>query len=233
MRLGLAQPTKWAFLVLLVSCETWAVEVDVCQNDNESRPSKKPRNKIKIEISWEEGEKPYAFLKSGKIENWTRNDTPIFISIRHPEYFHEEEINLNITLESCPETLSRQYLPNSSNLSNTTTTSTTTTTTTRTTTTLPPPTTTSDNLSNTDRIAIIAVTSSGALALLVTVVVLVLCKRCNRKPSPQREESELHGRYCMSLCQYGCQFEPQRCWGGQFGLSVGNRRQSQLWLYRG
>merc|ERR1712073_217921 len=102
MRLGLAQPTKWAFLVLLLSCETWAVEVDVCQNDNESRPSKKPRNKIKIEISWEEGEKPYVLLKSGKIENWTRNDTPIFISIRHPEYFHEEEINLNITLESCP-----------------------------------------------------------------------------------------------------------------------------------
>ena len=117
MGLGLAKPTNWAFLVFLLACETWAVEVDVCQNNNESRPSTKPRNKIEIELSWEEGEKPYALLKSGKIENWTRNDTPIFISIRHPEYFHEEEINLNITLERCPETVSAIIVACSSALS--------------------------------------------------------------------------------------------------------------------
>ena len=193
MRLGLAQPTKWAFLVLLLSCETWAVEVDVCQNDNESRPSKKPRNKIKIEISWEEGEKPYVLFKSGKIGNWTRNDTPIFISIGHPEYFPEEEINLNITLERCPETASWQYLPDSSNLSNTTTTTTTTTATSRITTTTTPPTTTSGN---TEGIAMIVACSStlSVLVLVVVVVVSFLCMRRkrNRKSSPQREDCDLN-----------------------------------------
>ena len=166
MGLGLAKPTNWAFLVFLLACETWAVEVDVCQNNNESRPSKEPRNKIEIEISWEEGEKPYALLKSGKIENWTRNDTPIFISIGHPEYFPGEEINLNITLGSCPETL-----PDSSNLSNTTTTATTTTATSTITTTTVPYTTTSGNLSNTDRTAIIMCSSgTGTLTVLLECV---------------------------------------------------------------
>ena len=61
MGLGLAQPTNWVFLVFLLSCETWAV--DVCHNEKESRPRKKPRNKIEIEISWEEGEKPYALFQ--------------------------------------------------------------------------------------------------------------------------------------------------------------------------